>query len=284
VDNGVLADLGQDLIVSASVKEEIGTEGQAAQWGFELEGNSDGRGRMLFAQDSDSVVGKTSLRCTPNPYPGLYATAIFPSGRDADWNFSGKTRIRFWIKATNPNLPGFQNSGPVLWLYGKDGTVKIEPSKGRNLFGDLPFSEARWTWIPWRCHRRVMSDGRARHRQSTGATSPASVSFDSWRQTVPVWPDGLAWFGPYIFYPHVHLIFAGLCWFWSYCHLFRGCLPHNPGLIDFNSAYWRVCVGPATFDVDATLLIDQRWPTIRRPTAGTSTRARGIVLLVSESI
>ena len=24
----------------------------------------------------------------------------------------------------------------------------FEPAKGRNLFGDLPFSEARWTWMP----------------------------------------------------------------------------------------------------------------------------------------
>jgi hypothetical protein len=119
VDNGVLADLAwRDLIVSQPVNEEIGTEGQSAQWGFELEGNDDGRGRISFSEDADSVVGKTSLRFTPNPYPGLYATAIFPRGRDADWDFSDKTRIRFWIKTMNPNLPGFQNPGPVLWLWG----------------------------------------------------------------------------------------------------------------------------------------------------------------------
>ena len=60
VDNGVLADLAwRDLIVSQAVKEEIGTEGQATGWGFELEGNDDGRGRISFAEDADAVVGKT---------------------------------------------------------------------------------------------------------------------------------------------------------------------------------------------------------------------------------
>src|SRR5262249_1896976 len=47
VDNGALADLAwQDLIVSDTVRRELGTENLAAQWGFELEGNSDGRGRI----------------------------------------------------------------------------------------------------------------------------------------------------------------------------------------------------------------------------------------------
>src|SRR6185295_2242420 len=104
VDNGVLADLAwRDLIVSAPVEREIGTEGEAAKWGFELEGNGDGRGRMSFVDDADAVVGKTSMRFSPNPYPGQYATALFPRGRDADLDFSHKAKVRFWIKATNPN-------------------------------------------------------------------------------------------------------------------------------------------------------------------------------------
>lgn len=195
VDNGVLADLAwRDLIVTEPVKMEIGTEDQAAQWGFELEGNNDRRGRILFSTDTDAVAGKTSLRFTPNPYPGLYATAIFPRDRDADWDFSTKTKVRFWIKATNPNLPGFQNPGPVLWLYGKNGTVKIEPAKGKNLFGDLPFSEARWTWMPvevplagsieWK--REDLKNVDLAHITGLG------LSLDSWgAEPFTIWLDGL---------------------------------------------------------------------------------------------
>ena len=195
VDNDVLADLAwRDLIVTQPVLEEIGTENQAAQWGFELEGNGDGRGRMSFAEDADAVVGKASLRFTPDPYPGQYATVIFPRGRDADWNFSDKAKIRFWIKATNPNLPGFQNPGPVLWLYGRDGTVKMEPAKGQNLFGDLPFSEARWTWMPVEV---PLSGNAAWKRQDTGQIDLAHVrglglSLDSWGgEPFTVWLDGV---------------------------------------------------------------------------------------------
>lgn len=195
VDNGVLADLAwRDLIVSEPVKEEIGTENQAAQWGFELEGNADGRGRISFTEDSDAVVGKTSLRFTPNPYPGLYATAIFPRGRDADWDFSSKTKVRFWIKETNPNLSGFQNPGPVVWLYGKGGTVKIAPAKGRNLLSDLPFSEARWTWMPVQA---PLSGSSEWSREDSGKIdlrhiSGIGIALDSWgNEPFTIWLDGL---------------------------------------------------------------------------------------------
>jgi len=195
VDNGVLADLAwRDLIVTQPVKQEIGTEDQAAEWGFELEGNEDGRGRIMFSEDTDAVVGKTALRFTPNPYPGLYATALFPGKRDADWDFSEKREVRFWIKATNPNLSGFQNPGPVLWLYGRDGRVKLEPVKGRNLFSDLPFSEARWTWMPVQVPLSGSADwtrtdsGKIDLRHISGL----GLALDSWgNDPFTIWLDGL---------------------------------------------------------------------------------------------
>jgi parallel beta-helix repeat protein len=195
VDNGALADLAwRDLVVTEPVKTELGTEDQASRWGFELEGNNDGRGRIQFAADSDAVVGGSSLRFTPNPYPGFYATAIFPRNRDADWDFSSKTKIRFWIKVENPNLPGFQNAGPVLWLYCKNGKVKIEPSKGRNLFSDLPFSEARWTWLPVEA---MLSGGNEWTREDSGTVdlkhvAGLGIALDSWgNEPFTAWLDGL---------------------------------------------------------------------------------------------
>lgn len=195
VDNGVLADLAwRDLVVSEPVAKEIGTEDEPARWGYELEGNADGRGRILFASDPDSVVGKTCLRFTPDPYPGLYATAIYPGARDADWDLSGRARVRFWIRTVNPNLPGFQNAGPVLWFYGRDGSLKLEPVKGRNLFGDLPFSEARWTWMPVEIPIQGNADWA---RQESGRmdlkhVTAVGVSLDSWGgDPFTVWLDGL---------------------------------------------------------------------------------------------
>jgi hypothetical protein len=182
------------LIVTAPVAVEVGTEGEAARWGFELQGN-DGRGRMRLVDDPESAVGKTSLQFTPNPYPGQYATAIFPGARDAQWNWSGKTKVSLWIKANNPNLPGFQSPGPVLWLYSREGTARIEPVKGGNLFVNLPYSEARWTWmlveIPlagsgeW----TRMDAGRFELKEITAL----GLALDSWGgDPFTVWVDGLS--------------------------------------------------------------------------------------------
>lgn len=196
VDNGTLADLQwRDLIVSKQVDDEIGTEGQTSNWGFELEGNAEGRGRVQFAEDSESVVGKTSLRWTPDPYPGQYATVRFPirDPRRGDW--ATKNEVHFWIKATNPNLPGFQNSGPVFWIHTTSGTIKLEPNQGKNLFGDLPFSEARWTWMPV----TIPIAGNAEWKRSHEGTpdlrfvTQIGIGLDSWGGSpFTVWVDGLS--------------------------------------------------------------------------------------------
>ncbi|MDM8006442.1 MAG: right-handed parallel beta-helix repeat-containing protein [Phycisphaerae bacterium] len=195
VTNGVLADLDFcDLIVADEVKDEMGTEGQAARWGFELQGNDDGRGRILFADDPDAVVGRFSLRWTPNPYPGMYATAIFPKSRDAGWDLSKKSQASFWLKAQNPNIPGFQEPGPVLRLYGKEGEVKIQPSGGRNLLVGTPFSEARWTWMRVSIPLKGDKDWS---REESGKVNleridAVSISLDSWGgDPFTAWIDGL---------------------------------------------------------------------------------------------
>ncbi len=200
VSNGVLADLDfRDLIVAPEVREEIGTEGNAAQWGFEMQGNEDQKGRVLFDNDPDSVVGRSSLRFTPNPYKGMYATAIFPRERNGAWDLSTKTHVCFWLRATNSNIPGFQEPGPVVRLYSGEGTVKIQPSGGRNLLVGTPYSEARWTWMPVRIPLKGDADwsvevaGGARLER----INAVSISFDSWGgDPFTIWIDGLCFEGP----------------------------------------------------------------------------------------
>jgi parallel beta-helix repeat protein len=193
VDNSALAGLGwRDLIVVQSVTQELGTEGQANRWGFELE-NDDGRGHVTF-QDDNGIIGKQSLRFTPNPYPGAYATAIYPKTRDAGWDFSERKQIRFWIKAENPNLPGFQNAGPVVRLLGRNGQIELKPAKDANLLNDPPFSEARWLWMPI----EIPIQGGDQWQSSTKGQialkqiDAISLSLDSWGgDPFTVWLDGL---------------------------------------------------------------------------------------------
>jgi len=195
VDNGALSSLAwRDLLVVEPVAQELGTEGQAARWGFELELNDDGKGRMLFADDPQGLVGTRCLRFTPSLYPGAYATAIYPKTRDAGWDFSGKQQLRFWIKAQNPNVPGWQNAGPVVCLLGRSGRIEYKPVNDANLLNDPPFSEARWLWMPV----GIPLAGDAQwQRRVVGAVSlerieALSLSLDSWGgEPFTVWLDGL---------------------------------------------------------------------------------------------
>lgn len=196
VHNGTRASLAwRDLIVTEPVERELGTEGEAGSWGFELEGNSDARGRVNFRDDAPGLVGNRALHFIPNPYPGAYATSIFPAKRDAKWDFSLGSEIRFWIKALNPNVPGWQNAGPVVRLLGPDGgCLEFKPAKEANLLNDPPYSEGRWLWMPIRI---PLAGGEGWERTTSGEVSlehicGLSVSLDSWgADPFEVWLDGL---------------------------------------------------------------------------------------------
>jgi len=196
VHNGALASLAwRDVLAVRPVAQELGTEGEAARWGFELELNQNGQGRVTFEDAPDALLGQRSLRFAPNPYPGAYATVIYPAARNAGWNLAHKTRLRFWIKARNPNIPGWQSAGPVLRLLGPNGAIEIKPAKDANLLNDPPFSEARWTWMPMviplqgsdRWTRKVTG------QMTLDRVDALSLSLDSWGgDPFEVWLDGLA--------------------------------------------------------------------------------------------
>ncbi len=195
VDNGALARLAwRDLLVVQPVATELGTEGQAHRWSCELENNDSDHGQVWFADDPAAVVGRGCLRFTPRPYPGAYATVIYPATRDANWDLTGKTEIRFWIKAQNPNIPGWQNAGPVVRLLGPSGTIEFRPAKDANLLNDPPFSEARWLWMP--VSIPLGGDDRWQ-RGVTGSVTlqrinALSLALDSWGgDPFTVWIDGL---------------------------------------------------------------------------------------------
>jgi nitrous oxidase accessory protein NosD len=195
VDNGAFAGLAwRDLLVVQPVARELGTEGQANDWTFELEGNNDGKGQVRFDNDLQSLVGQQCLRWSPKPYPGAYATVLYPAHRAAHWDLSGKHQVRFWIKAQNPNLPGFQNAGPVVRLLGPNGQIELKPAKDANVLNDPPFSEARWLWMPI----VIPLQGDAQWQStSSGQVSldridALSLSLDSWGgDPFTIWLDGL---------------------------------------------------------------------------------------------
>ncbi len=195
VDNGARADLAfRDFVVTEKVDREFGTEGEAGKWGFSFQNDPGRKGRIRFSNGRDGVVGRFCLEITPDPYMGAYATAIYPAAKDASWDLSGKKALTFWIKARNPNLGGFQEPGPVVRLYCREGVVRLQPSRRRNLLFSLPYSEARWTWMritvplsgskEW--DRKV--EGKADLRR----VKALSFSLDSWGgKPFTLWLDGL---------------------------------------------------------------------------------------------
>ncbi len=195
VDNGVLADMAwRDVIVVEPVDQELGTEGGAVRWGFELENNDHGRGRVGFADEAPGLIGNRCLRVTPDPYPGAYATVIYPATRDAGWDWSGRSTLRFWIRARNPNVPGWQNAGPVVRLIGPSGHRELRPAAEANLLNDPPFSEARWLWMP--VVIALAGDTRWADRTtgefSLGRVDAISLAVDSWGgDSFTLWLDGL---------------------------------------------------------------------------------------------
>lgn len=193
-NNSVAALAWRDLLIVDHTESELGTERNAHDWGFEFE-PQDANGRILFEDDPAAIVGSACLRFRVDPYPGAYATAVFPRTRDGDWNFEGKNYLRVWIKALNPNLPGWQNAGPVVRIIGANGWIEYKPADDANLLNDPPYSEARWTWallqIP-------LSGDRTWTRMTTGNVDlqhvkAISISLDSWGgDPFTVWLDGLS--------------------------------------------------------------------------------------------
>ena len=121
-------------------------------------------------------------------------TVTFPGTRDAGWDFSGRQRLRFWLKSRNPNIPGWQNAGPVVRLLGPQGEFEYRPVKDANLLNDPPFSEARWSWMPV----SIPLDGNAAWTCRTNGTvqlnriDSISLALDSWGgDPFTVWVDGL---------------------------------------------------------------------------------------------
>ena len=149
-NNGYLAGLDfRDVYVFEPVKE-MGTEGQAAKWGYTMGGNESGRGNVTFTNDKIALVGNTSTAMRPDPYLGADVAAVFPKSQDAGWKLSDDKTLKFWIKFRNENNSNFQGPNPIIRLHSGDAAYTYMPvyaEMPRNLLGDLPYAEARYGWL-----------------------------------------------------------------------------------------------------------------------------------------
>ena len=174
----------RDLVVVAG-QPELASE--AGKWGFVPEGNL----RCSFALDAEHfVAGDSSVKVLIDPYHGAQARLLFPQSRKAGWSVESKSTLGFWLKAINPNMPGWQSNNPEITLYQSDGK-KLTLTPKRDLFSDTAYSEAREGWryidIPLKPNNDWQRVG-----DEIETIDYLTIGVDSWdSQALQLWIDGL---------------------------------------------------------------------------------------------
>ncbi len=174
----------RDLVVVAE-QPEIAAD--PLQWSFEPADNL----MCNFVLDSNNfVAGADSVKVTIAPYHGSIARLLVPKSRKAGWSLQSKTSIGFWLKAINPNMPGWQSNNPEIVLYESSGK-KLRLTPKRDLFSEPGYSEAREGWryikIPLAANEQWEREG-----DELSMVDFITIGVDSWdSQPLQIWIDGL---------------------------------------------------------------------------------------------
>ncbi|MGE5191942.1 MAG: right-handed parallel beta-helix repeat-containing protein [Deltaproteobacteria bacterium] len=187
VTNGLLSDLAwRDFYVVGNAPE-IGTEGHAAEWTW-----FDPQSKVKFADDKAiRIAGKSSVFALAQPYGGFRLNLLYPASKQAGWSLAGKTRLVFWFKAINENVPAWQDANPIVTLYESDEKFLRLTPKG-DFLSAPPYNEAREGWY----YFAVPLAGDEKWQREGAALSTAnflSIGVDSWgAPPLRMWIDGLA--------------------------------------------------------------------------------------------
>lgn len=189
VNNGLLSDLAWRDFYVVGDAPEIGTEGQAADWTW-----FDPQSKVKFANDRETrIAGGSSVFALVQPYGGFRLNLLYPASRKAGWSLAGKTRLVFWFKAINENVPAWQGENPVVTLYETDEKfVRLTPKGKADLLSAPPYNEAREGWY----YFAVPLGGGEKWDREGAALSTVnylSIGVDSWgAPPLRMWIDGLA--------------------------------------------------------------------------------------------
>ena len=108
VNNGLLSDLAWRDFYAVEDVEELGTEGQAAEWSW-----VDPQSQVKFSDDREvRICGSSSLYAFVHPYSGRRVNLLYPSSRQAGWPLAGKKSLVFWFKGVDENVPAWQDCQP----------------------------------------------------------------------------------------------------------------------------------------------------------------------------
>ncbi len=189
VTDGPFSDLAwRDLYVVEPVTE-LGTEGTdpAASWSF-----IDPHSRVAFTADRNfRIVGESSLYAFVNPYGGERVSLRFPAAANMKLPLANKSRLVFWIRSINENVPAWQNANPIVTLHESASRfIRLEPRK--DLLSSPPYNEARdgWTYfsVPLEGDELWKREG-----SKITTVNFLTIGFDSWGMPpLRIWLDGLS--------------------------------------------------------------------------------------------
>jgi parallel beta-helix repeat protein len=187
VNDGLLSDLAwRDFYVVEDVKE-LGTEGEAEQWGW-----IDPQSAVKFSDDREvKISGSTSVFAMVRPYSGGWVSLLYPKSRAAGLSLAGKKSLVFWLKTVNENVPAWQGPNPVVTLHESETKFARLTAK-TDLLAQPPYNEARegWTYfvVPLAGDEQWKREG-----VELRTANYLTIGFDSWgAPPLRIWVDGLA--------------------------------------------------------------------------------------------
>ena len=187
VNNGLLSDLAWRDFYVVGTAPEIGTEGQAAGWTW-----ADPQSKVKFTDDARTkIAGSSSVFALAEPYGGFRLNLLYPATKDARLSLAGKTRLVFWLKAINENVPAWQDVNPIVTLHDSDEAfLRLTPKS--DFLSSPPYNEAREGWT----YFAVPLAGDKQWQREGGELTEVNfltIGFDSWGQPpLRIWLDGLA--------------------------------------------------------------------------------------------
>lgn len=186
-NNGSLSSLAwRDFYVVGNAPE-IGTDGEAADWTW-----FDPDSKVKFSDDKETIIaGSSSVFALAQPYGGQRLNLLYPSSKKAGWSLKDKTRLVFWFKAINENVPAWQDANPIVTLYETDDKFVRITSKG-DILSSPPYNEAREGWyyfaVPLAGDKQWQREGA-----DLSTVNFLAIGVDSWgAPPLRMWIDGLA--------------------------------------------------------------------------------------------
>ncbi|MFO0904404.1 MAG: right-handed parallel beta-helix repeat-containing protein [Pirellulales bacterium] len=178
----------RDLYV-VDAGEDRATEGGAGDWTWidELKPAS----KVEFRDDAEiHLAGRSSVYARAAPYNGGRVHFVYPRERSLGAKVGPGSRLVFWVKAQNPNLPGFQDVNPLVTLSDSQSRRRrLKPKT--DLLGQPTYNEAREGW-----RRIVVPLAGDATWEATGeqlqVVDQIQLGFDSWGgDPLDLWIDGL---------------------------------------------------------------------------------------------